>query len=242
MAWKEACHPSRQSGARTCGKRSSRVADHWPHLMKAAPLCRMPSSSRRHARMRSRAAQRSAQLPLQGMRMSISTQHVPVEHAARAHEPRYKQLAAIGHRSRAPCRPTQNTCAACKNSCSRRAAPVIQGTSAACSRRRDLLDKLDGGECGRARRPCRVLLRGCHRPAQAGPRGYALVRCYFCQGDARRRPAGQPDMSSQRHRLSMDKCRSWTARAGTMSQAHALCASAAHSESATHSPYFPHSM
>ena len=44
------------------GKRSSRVADHWPHLMKAAPLLRTPSSSSRHARMRSFLAARSIHL------------------------------------------------------------------------------------------------------------------------------------------------------------------------------------
>ena len=44
------------------GKRSSRVADHWPHLMKAAPLLRTPSSSSRQARMRSFFAARSIHL------------------------------------------------------------------------------------------------------------------------------------------------------------------------------------
>lgn len=49
-------------GARSCrlartrhsstGNMSSRVADHCPHLMKAAPLCRIENSNRRHAASR----------------------------------------------------------------------------------------------------------------------------------------------------------------------------------------------
>ena len=46
----------------TCGKRSSLVADHWPHLMKAAPLFLTPSSSSRHACIRSFLEVRSAHL------------------------------------------------------------------------------------------------------------------------------------------------------------------------------------
>ena len=178
----------RRAGRRACGKRSSRVADHWPHLMKAAPLCRMPSSSSRHARMRSRAAQRSAQLHRKApTHLSTSTVSGQSDMLQSRSRPCWTWPAAMSTSDRTLCR---HGLACSKQHCPE-LTPVISCSNPACSRHRDLLYDLHCGVRSCAWRLCSVLLCRGDCPSQAGLRWNALFGCCLGQGDARRQPASQ---------------------------------------------------